>query len=215
MLKERACGIHAIVAVALASLLAVPPGFAQQPGGANPASRAPAPITPSPVDSLRILVLEGQGVVNDIRVPATSSPVVEVRDENGQPVESAEVKFDLPAVGPGGSFGQGQFSATTKTNAQGQATVTFTPNGEKGRFNIKVAATLGNRVGHVSITQTNALRPAGIESEKSGGLFKFKWWKVAVLAGVGVTVGILVTRGGGGSGPSVTLIPGSPTFGAP
>jgi len=214
VLKERACGIHAILAVMLASLLAVPPGFAQQPGGANSASQAPAPITPSPVDSLRILVLEGQGLVNDIRVPSTSSPVVEVRDENGQPLEGVELKFDLPAVGPGGSFGQGQFSASAKTNAQGQATVTFTPNHERGRFNIKVAAVLGNRTGHVSITQTNALRPAGIEAEKSGGLFKFRWWKVAVLAGVGVTVGILATRGGS-SGPSVTLIPGSPTFGAP
>ena len=115
---------------------------AQQAPGLNPAGTAQTP-NPSlrPAESLRILVLEGQGASHDIRERVSASPVVEVRDDNGQPVEGADVVFELPAVGPGGSFAGQRFSATARTNEQGQATVTFMPNLETGRFNIRVSAT--------------------------------------------------------------------------
>jgi hypothetical protein len=136
---------------------------------------------------------------------------VEVRDENSLPLEGADVTFELPPMGPSGAFAGQQLTYTTKTNSQGQAAASFLPNNKTGRFTIKVTAKLGNRTGHATITQTNSTR-SGVAEPRSG-LFKFAWWKVAVLAGVGATVAILLTRGGSGSSP--TLIPGAPTFGAP
>ena len=206
-------------AILVASLLALPPlGTAQAPAAQTPATPNPlgAPQAPNPaqlpVDSLTIYILEGRGQIHVIRNPASAMPVVEVRDENSLPLEGAEVVFDLPQVGPSGSFAGQRFTFTTRTNSQGQAAAIFTPNAETGRYNIRVTARAGNRIGHALIPQSNALRSG--TAEPKSGLFKFAWWKVAVLAGVGATVGILVARGGS-SGPSVTLIPGTPTFGAP
>jgi hypothetical protein len=214
--------IQSSVVILLVSLLALPPhAMGQQPApaptaptAANPAAVAQTSNPPLlPVESLRILVLQGQGEVHDIHNHVTATPVIEVRDENGRPIEGADVTFELPAVGPGGLFAGQQTTFTTKTNAQGQAAATFQPNVLTGRFNIKVTATAGNRMGHETIRQSNSTHPAKAESEQHGGIFKFAWWKVAVIAGVGATVGvILATRGGQNT---VTLIPGTPTFGAP
>jgi len=207
--------LQGIVSVVLVSLLALPPCAAGQQQPPAPAgtglTQAPPPLLP--VETLKILVLQGQGEVHDIRTRVTATPVVEVRDENGRPVEGADVVFELPAVGPGGLFAQQKSTFSTRTNSQGQAAATFQPNLLTGRFNIKVTATLGDRTGHETIRQSNSTRPAKAANDQGGGgIFKFAWWKVAVVAGVGATVGIIVaTR----SGSSITLIPGTPTFGAP
>jgi hypothetical protein len=167
-----------------------------------------------PPGNLTIYVLEGQGEAHDVKQRVTATLVVEVRDENGQPVDGAKVLFELPAVGPGGSFPGQIFTATATTNSQGQAAVTFTPNMEAGRYNIKVSATFGNRMGRATIRQSNGARALKSSADTKSGIFKFAWWKVAVLAGAGAGIGIaLATRGSSGS--SVTLIPGTPTFGAP
>ena len=220
MLRSDPCGIQAALVILLAASLVLPPAAtAQAPGGPSSAAapQAPnlAPQTPSPdllpVESLTIYVLDGQNEIHDIRTPATATPVVEVRDENRMPLPGVDVTFELPPTGPSGAFAGRQLTFKTKTNDQGQASATFMPNSLTGRFTIKVTAQSGNRAGHTNITQSNALR-SGVSKQKSG-LFKFAWWKVGVLAGVAVVVVILATRGGSGSSP--TLIPGTPTFGAP
>lgn len=185
-----------------------PPAPAVAPQAPNLAPQAPAAL---PVESLAVYVLEGQNEIHDIRNPVTAMPVVEVRDENGLPIEGADVTFELPKTGAGGAFAGQATTYSTKTNSQGQAAATFLPNVQTGRFTIRVSAKSGNRTGHAVITQSNARR-SGVAQPKTG-LFKFAWWKVAVLGGVGVTVAILLTRGSSSS--SVTLIPGTPTFGAP
>lgn len=221
MLRSDPWGIQAALVILLASLLVLPPeATAQAPGGPatpappqapNLAPQAPGPA-PLPVETLTIYVLEGQNQIHDVRIPAAVTPVIEVRDENMVPLPGANVTFELPAKGPGGAFAGQQLTFTTKTNDQGQAGATFMPNSLTGRFTIRVTAQSGSRTGHANIAQSNALR-AGTAQPKRG-LFKFAWWKVGVLAGVGAVVAILVTRGGSSS-PSPTLIPGTPTFGAP
>lgn len=222
MVKGRAKRLESVLAVILAGWLALPPqAGAQQPGASNPAGPPQSPVSAPPAApagfetrSLRIFVLEGQGAIHNIRERAATSPVVEVRDESGLPVEGATVTFALPAAGPGGSFPGQKSTATVQTNLQGQAATTFMPNLETGPFNIKVTAQIGNRTGTVVIRQRNSSHEERAATEAKSGIFKFAWWKVAVLAGVGATIGVLVaTRGGSGS--SVRLIPGSPTFGAP
>ena len=172
-------------------------------------------------ESLQIFILEGNGATNALVQPMPSMVVVEVRDENSRPVEGAEVVFELPAAGPGGRFSEDQSVRMARTNSQGQAGVTFVPNSVMGRFNIKVSATLGNRSGQAVISQSNALRPASSSAEKrrAGRLLN---WKVLLIAGgaVAVVVVVLATRGGSSSAtvappPTITLTPGTPTFGTP
>lgn len=196
----------------LAILIGLPaPVLGQQP--APPPQAAPAAVPT--METLRILVLQGQNAVNGIRYGMVTEPVVEIHDENDLPLEGADVVFELPATGAGGTFPGGQFVTSVKSNLRGQAGAAFNPNAVTGRFVIKVTATLRNRTGHTTITQTNALDAAALEK---GGIRKFRWWKVAVVAGaVGLVVGIvLATRGGGSSSSNtITLTPGAPTFGTP
>ncbi|HJT88642.1 MAG TPA: hypothetical protein VJ732_12320 [Bryobacteraceae bacterium] len=154
--------------------------------------------------------MEGRNAVNLIRSSVPTEVVVEVRDENNQPVEGAEVMFQLPVNGPGGFFPGQKTVFTARTNLQGQAGTSYVPNQIKGRFSLQVNATLGNRMGQAIIPQSNGVR---LPSEEKGGLLKFRWWKVALVAGAGAAIGIvLATRG---SRPTITLTPGAPTFGTP
>jgi hypothetical protein len=187
------------------------PGQAIGQQAAPPAATTPAPAPT--METLKILVLQGQNAVNSIREGMVTEPVVEVHDENDQVLEGADVVFELPATGPGGTFPGGGFSHTVKSNLRGQAGADFILSPEAGKFVIKITATLRNRAGHATITQTNVLEAA---LEKAGK-HKIAWWKIAIAAGAaGLVVGIvLATRGGSSSNNSITLTPGSPTFGTP
>ena len=195
---------------------------ATQPNPPAQSQELPPAVKPGSqsTESLQIFILEGNGATNTLVQPMPSMVVVEVRDENSRPVEGAVVVFELPATGPGGRFSEDQSIRMARTNSQGQAGVTFVPNSVMGRFNIKVSATLGNRSGQAVISQSNALRPASSSAEKRrvGRLLN---WKVLLIAGgvVGVVVVVLATRGGSSSAaaatPTITLTPGTPTFGTP
>ena len=186
-----------------------------------PSQELPPSVKPGgqSTESLQIFILEGNGATNTLVQPMPSMVVVEVRDENSRPVEGADVVFELPATGPGGRFSENQSIRRAKTNSQGQAGVTFVPNSELGRFSIKVSATLANRSGQAVISQSNALRPASsAEKRRFGRLLN---WKVLLIAGgaVAVVAVVLATRGGSSSSasapPTITLTPGTPTFGTP
>ena len=208
--------IRAILVIVVSLALALPPpSFAQQT-----VAPAQAPVAAEPAGPpLNIFVLQGQNATNSVPDRTAIEPVVEVRDENQQPVEGADVVFELPATGASGLFPGQQLKFPTKTNLQGQAGAPFTPNMITGRFTIKVTATIRNRTGHVNITQTNAMRPATETVEKPHGL-KSRTLKIVLIAAVaGAVTGIIigVTRGGSSSKPSttITVTPGSPTFGSP
>jgi len=53
--------------------------------------------------ALKITAIEGEGAINNIRTKSATQLVVEVHDEAGKPVAGAEVVFQLPAAGPGGT----------------------------------------------------------------------------------------------------------------
>jgi hypothetical protein len=203
---------------------ATPPANAapQQPNAA-PANAPPqqpnaAPANAPPLGAyLKILVLIGEDAVNYVRSPMPSDLVVEVRDQNDRPMEGATVSFQMPLMGASGSFDGGVRNKDFVTNVQGQATASFMPNMESGRYMVQVKAVLGGLSGMTTITQRNTMG-----NESAGG----KSWigrhkllviiAVAVVAG-GVTAGILATRGGSksgsGGGNTVTITPGVPTIG--
>jgi hypothetical protein len=183
--------------------------LAQQP------NLAPAG-TVTATGGLKILVLEGQDGVNNIRAPMPMNLVVEVRDDNDRPVEGATVSFQMPLKGPSGGFEGGVRNKDATTNIQGQAEVSYTPNMEPGRFTIQVKAMQGGRTGMTTIMQQNSNTGEGQTKSWLSRHKKIVIAAAVVAVGVGLAVGL--TRGGsksGSSGSGITITPGVPTVGAP
>lgn len=125
---------------------------------------------------LRIAIVEGDGAINNINQKITVVPVVEVRDESGQPVEGAAVVFFLPTQGPGGTFANGTNTLNATTDRQGRAIANgIRLNRQTGKFDIRVTASQGGQTASATITQTNvsgvSSREAADRRKKSG----FSW----------------------------------------
>lgn len=156
----------------------------------------------------RMLILEGQGVHNSITSKTAISPVVQLLTLDGRPIANAEVVFQAPATGPGGSFGMAPI-ATTKTDRVGQATARFTPNAVPGRFAIQVKAKWEGGAVEASIVQFN---DANL-TEPVMRLDKRPWyrdWRVWAAAGGAAGVSTWLVRRNGSGGQSVITITPSP-----
>jgi hypothetical protein len=207
---------------------AAPP---QAPAAAAPAQAPPATPVPAsqlPVEqSLKVRVLAGNGEMNDLERHVMAPLVVQIVDQNERAIEGAEVVFRFPLSGPSALFNGGKNSITVRTNSGGQAAaVNWMANGQVGTFQVHVNASYGNQVGETTVSMTNATRVengANLGNNVSGNnkkesLWSHTWFKIAVIGGAAVAVGLGVyfgTRGGGKSGSTVTISPGSPTVGAP
>lgn len=186
---------------------------------------AEAPV----IQTLKVLVLEGQNAINDITRKVYAMPVVEVRDENDRPLEGAEVVFRLPATGPGAFFANQETSRKVRTNPQGQAAAFgFVPNSQTGAFKINVTAMAGNRMGTAVISQSNSLDAAADLKKSQRGIVKgrsTKFWTIASMVAAGAIGGgvYAATRGGGSSGsptvvipnPTIVINPGAPSVAGP
>src|SRR5688500_16536540 len=69
----------------------------------------------------RLLAVEGDGVINNIQLSSSREPVVQVHDENNQPVAGAKVTFSLPERGAGGTFFGTGLNLSVTTDEQGRA----------------------------------------------------------------------------------------------
>jgi len=166
---------------------------------------------------LRIVIVEGEGAINNIRQRVNREPIVQVEDENRKPIAGAAVVFFLPSQGPGGVFLDGGRSLTTITDAQGRAVMRgFRPNNFEGKFEIRVTASANGQTASAIIHQTAMAAGGG-----GGGLSTGAKWAIVigVVAAGAVGGAIAVTRGGGSSTPAAiaptTLTPGTPTVGGP
>lgn len=171
------------------------------------------------IGGLKILVLEGQDGVNNLRAPMATNLVVQVEDENDRPVEGATVSFQMPLMGPSGGFEGGVRNKDAASNADGQATVSYTPNMELGRFMVQVKAMQGGRTGMITIMQQNSNTGEAAQTKSWFSRHKKIVIAAAVVA-VGVGLGVGLTRGGSKSGSSsgsgtITITPGVPTVGGP
>ena len=182
---------------------------------------APAWSQQSPA-SLQIVIIEGEGALNNVKQRVNRDPIVQVEDENHKPIAGAAVIFFLPNQGPGGTFENGTNTLTTTTNNQGQAVargIRF--NNQVGNMQIRVTASYSGLTATSVITQTNLV---GASAGGAAGGSAVKWLIVLGVAGA-VAAGVVVATHGGGSSPapagaptpppSVTITPGTPTVGAP
>jgi len=196
----RSEGPARALAVGLICLLALP---------SLPAQEAPRP-------KLSIVVVEGEGAVNNIRQRLAREPIVRVEDENKKPLAGATVVFLLPKSGASGLFPNGTTMLTVTTDAKGQALAAgLRPNSVAGQFQIRVTANYQGMTGSTSVSQSNAGAAAAGVSGKA----------IAILAAVGAAAaaGVVVATGGdNGNGPpppppprTVSITAGTPNVGAP
>src|SRR5689334_24308851 len=90
---------------------------------------------------LNLVIVEGEGAINNIRQRTAREPIVQVEDENHKPVAGAVVVFLLPNDGPSGVFPNGSRSLTVTTDSKGQAIARgLRPNNISGRYEIRVQA---------------------------------------------------------------------------
>jgi len=172
----------------------------------------------APPPKLGIVVMDGEGAINDPKQKTTHEPVIQVQDENQKPVAGAAVVFFLPNSGPGGTFFDGTRSLTVTTGADGRASIRGIHfNNLAGQMQIRVTASPGGPTATATITQTNL---SGLGN--SPGLSTRAKVLIVVVIAAGATVGaILATRGGSSSSssssstPPVTITAGTPTVGAP
>lgn len=187
--------MRALALLTALSVLAPSPVAAQQPG-------APA--------RLKIIVLEGQGAVNLLPSRTAVQPVIEVRDENDNPLEGVTVTFELPASGPGGIFPGGQPSQIGVTNRQGQvSTRGFVPNDRPGEFEILVRAEYQGRTAVERIRQANGYLTAEEARRK-----RRRWlWPLIIMGSAGAAAGIYFAVREPAQPVPVTI--GPPVFGPP
>ena len=193
-------------------LCGTPCGYAQSPQPPAPVKVASALPVLVPTE-LKLRALEGDNVINSIRLGRSVAPVVEVRDENDLPVEGASVVFNVPESGPGGTFPGGAHSFTVSSNAQGQATCPFRPNVEPGKFKIAIVATSGARTGQIVVTQINSA--GGYVGRVVPGRPLYKRWYFWAIVGGAAAAGLTVWATNRSSNTTVVITPGGPVFGVP
>src|SRR6185312_4941540 len=111
---------------------------------------------------LNIVILDGDGAINNIRQRTAREPIIQVEDENHKPVAGAAVIFTLPSQGATGSFTGGAHSLSVVTDAQGRAVARgFRPNNVQGQYQMHVTASNNGQTANANISQTNALVAAG------------------------------------------------------
>lgn len=167
---------------------------------------------------LNIVVVEGEGAINNVRQRVARETIVQVEDENRKPVAGAAITFFLPNQGPGGVFSNGSQSFSTVTDAQGRAMVRgMRPNNLAGKYEMRVNASHQGKTGTTTINQTNMMVAAAV----AGGI-SAKLIAILVVAGAAAAGGtaFALSRGddtppGSTAIPPTILSPGTPNVGPP
>jgi hypothetical protein len=148
---------------------------------------------------LNLVVVEGEGQINNIRQRTAREPVVQVQDENHRPVAGAIVVFTLPSNGAGGTFANGARTLTVTTNDQGQAVARgFQPNSARGQFQMHVNASHNGQTGSTNITMSNAVLTAtGAVAAAGHGKLIAVLVAVGAAAAGGIAYGVSQSGGGG------------------
>src|SRR5690242_19189293 len=167
---------------------------------------------------LNLVIVEGEGAINNIRQRTAREPIVQVEDENHKPIAGAAVVFLLPDQGASGVFANGARTLTVSTDAQGRAVAHgFHPNGVSGKLQMRVTASYQGKSANATISQTNMAGAAAAGAAGAG--ISAKLIAIIAIAGAAAAGGaIAATRGGGHSTTATqttTITPGTGTVGAP
>jgi hypothetical protein len=174
---------------------------------------------PAQAPRLKIVIVEGEGAINNLRQRVAREPVVRVEDENDRPVAGALVTFLLPSDGAGVVGPNGERVLTVVTNDQGEAVARgLQSNNTPGDFEIQV------RASHQGQTATTSIKGSNLAAAAAAGVGVGKILAIVLIAAGAAAGGIVAATSGNGNGgpgpgsaprPPTTLTPGSPSVGAP
>ncbi len=180
----------------------------------------------APPQDMQIVILDGEGALNNIQERTAREPIVQVQDHNHKPIAGASVLFAIHggSAGAGGSFAGGATSLSVTTGTDGIAHATgLLPNGEKGSWQIAVSASFGALTASAIINEINytPLPPAPPQSTTTTTFtrppFHWPFPKPITIAGGIVIVGsiIAITVIETNNNNSTKITPGNPTVGPP
>jgi hypothetical protein len=162
--------IRNLISLSLALVLATP---LQTLRGQSPQT------TPS---ALNIVVIEGEGIVHNVRERNRRDPVVRIEDQSGAPIKEAAVVFTLPTEGSSGEFANGSKTLTLVTGADGLAKAQgMQVSRVNGKLPIHVTASYRGLSARTIINQFIEGAPPGATGRKSGGNGKL----IAIVAIIG------------------------------
>lgn len=170
---------------------------------------------------VKILGIEGEGAINNIKLGRAKEPVIEVMDQTGAPIKGASVTFVLPDTGPSAMFWDEKRILTTVTDEKGRAAGRgLHPNSVVGQYQIRISASYGGQTAHAVMVQTNA-EPAA--AARGGSSKKFLWIALIGAAAAGGAVAAMGKSSSSGASPATfpstapgaVITPGSPSFGPP
>ncbi|SPF46866.1 conserved hypothetical protein [Candidatus Sulfopaludibacter sp. SbA4] len=151
---------------------------------------------------LHLVIVAGEGAVNNIKLRTARETIVEVEDENHKPVPGAVVVFLLPANGPGGAFVTDSKSAIVVADSSGRAVMPrLQLNSTAGDYQIKVHAAQGGVEASANIAQSS-VPGAAVSTGVIVGI-------IAAVAAAGAGAAVVASRGK--SSPSTPASPASPT----
>jgi len=202
------------LALYLVSFLTFSSGATAQslPSSQQTISQAPT------VRNLKVVPLAGNQEMNDLQTKVMAPLVVQVLDQNDQPVEGADVTFRFPVDGPTAVFAGEKNGQTFRTNADGQAAaIGWTANSKVGNFKVQVTALRGPEQGSALISMANVTRITDAAKVHQTRWWSTSWGKVTIVAGAAAVAAaaVLATRGSGSNTKVITATPGSPTIGGP
>jgi hypothetical protein len=144
---------------------------------------------PTQQSGLRVVILEGDGVINLISKNQVRPRRIALRvdDDAGKPVSGATVSFRMPAANePGGTIG-GQNEASVITGVAGLARITFQPNQLAGTFDVEVIVSFRGRSASTFVTETNLQYAAHSTGHD-------KLWRLLGLGAAALTVAVLLAN---------------------
>jgi hypothetical protein len=171
---------------------------------------APGAVAQTAPPKLNLVIVEGDGAINNIRQRTAREPVVQVEDENHKPIAGAAVVFLLPNQGAGGTFADGSHSLTVITDDQGRAVARgLRPNTGQGQFQIHVNASFNGQTASTTITQTNAVGAAAGAGTAAAAGISGKVIAILIIVGAAAAGGAAyaVTHSGSNNNSSPATIP--------
>jgi len=171
-----------------------------------------------------IVVVEGDGAINNIRQVLNRGASVLIEDENRNPLSGVSVTFFLPNEGPSGLFPNGSRVLTVFTDEKGVASSrSLRFNNLVGLMSIRVVASLFSQTVSATITQTNVSSSASVKSSfvpATGAPSMSKRPRsmkklIVILVIVGAAAGAGYYFYTHKTPPSATISVGAPTVGTP
>jgi hypothetical protein len=172
---------------------------------------------------LSLVVVDGEGALNNLGQRANRDPAVRAEDENQKPIPNVAVVFTLPTSGASGEFRNGSKSVVVMTGEDGRA-VAFglKVNMVPGKLPIHVNASFRGLTARTTISQFSMSVPG---RDARAGSSTRKILVILAIAGGAAAGGIVATQSGGrGSSstpggtpipPALVITPGSGSIGPP